>query len=220
MPFRSHLKEEAHKRHEEEKNYMATLQAVGFTVSHYTGHSVAEDDNGTSDDNGTPDDNCTTDQHTVDIADIHTPNSLLKDTLDASSDEGERLLFLYDCETTGGSFHNDHIMELASVVIVPDDISISKPSFTSLCHTSRRIVQKGLYTIIYECICDVLVTSMVISIVSEKCGITTCMLYNQPSFSNVFQQYIKWLEHCVQEVQQQKGVSYLPGILFTFNISI
>ena len=49
-------------------------------------------------------------------------------------------------------------MELASVVIVPDDISISKPSFTSLCHTSCRIVQKGLYTIIYECICDVLVT--------------------------------------------------------------
>ena len=52
---------------------MATLQTAGFTVLHYTGHSVAEDDN------STPDDNCTTDQHTVDIADMHTPNSLLKD---------------------------------------------------------------------------------------------------------------------------------------------
>ena len=39
-------------------------------LSHYTRHSIAKNDN------------CTTDEHTVDIADIHTPNSLLKDTSD------------------------------------------------------------------------------------------------------------------------------------------
>lgn len=130
---------------------MATLQAVGVTVSHYTGHSASDDDNSTPDDNCTQNDNCIPDEHTVDIADIHTPNLILEDTLDVSSHEGKLLLFLYDCETTGGSFHNDHIMELASVVIAPDDISISKPSFTSLCHTSRRIVQKGLY-ILFTCV--------------------------------------------------------------------
>ena len=53
---------------------------------------------------------------------------------------------------------------------------------------------------------------LVNSIVSEKCGITSCMLYNQPTFTNVFQQFIKWIEHCVQEVQQQKVVSYHPGM--------
>ena len=184
---------------------MATLQAVGVTVSHYTGHSASDDNN------STPDENFTPDEHTVDIADIHTPNLILEDTSNVSSDEGEFLLFLYDCETTGGSFHNDHIMELASVVIPPDDTRISKPSFTSLCHTSRIIIQKGLYTFIRMC-------NNIIGHFNSirKCGITSCMLYNQPSFSNVFQQYIKWLEYCVQEVQQQKGVSYLPGILFTF----
>lgn len=46
---------------------------------------------------------------------------------------------------TGRSFHNDHIIELVSVVIVPDNVDISKPDFNSLCHTSCRIVQKDLY---------------------------------------------------------------------------
>ena len=45
------------------------------------------------------------------------------------------------------------------------------------------------------------------------------MLYNQPTFTNVFQQFIKWIEHCVQEVQQQKVVSYHPGMYcFSFGI--
>ena len=63
--LRSQLKEKAHKRHKEEKNHMASLQAVGVSVSHYTGHSVSESD----------DDNCTPEEaHTVDI-DMHKPNS-------------------------------------------------------------------------------------------------------------------------------------------------
>ena len=111
---------------------MATLQAVGVSVSHYNGHSVSESD----------DDNCSLEEQ-VDI-DMHTPDpSVLEETSDVSPVDGESLLFFYDCETTGGSFHKDHIMEIASVVIAPDDVNISKPDFTSLCHTSRHIVQKG-----------------------------------------------------------------------------
>ena len=105
MPFKSHLKEEASKCHEEEKNYMATLQAVGVSISHYTGQSICDDDDSAPD------------EQTIDMENMHTPGLLLDDTSDAIPDEGELLLFLYDCETTGGSFHNDHIMELASVVI-------------------------------------------------------------------------------------------------------
>ena len=142
ITIRSQLKEKAHKRHEEEKNHMATLQAVGVSVSHYTGHSVSE-----SDDNCTPEEQA----DTVDI-DMHTPNSpVLEDTADVIPDDGERLLFFYDCETTGGSCHKDHIMEIASVVIAPDDVNISKPEFTSLCHTSRHIVQKGFVHSLLAC---------------------------------------------------------------------
>ena len=207
MPFRSHLKEEAHKRHEEEKNYMATLQAVGVSVSHYTGYSVSDDNCIPDEQIDTADTNCIPDEQ-IDTAD--TPIPLLQDTSDATPDEGE-LLFLYDCETTRGSSHNDHIMELASMVIVSDDVNISKPHFTSLCNTSRHIVQKGLYVCMYVSNTN----NLVISTVSEKCGITSCMLYNQPSFNNVFQQFIKWIEHCVLEVQQQKEVSCHPGILIS-----
>ena len=58
---------------------MATLQAVGVSVSHYTGHSVSESD----------DDNCTLEElaHTVDI-DMHTPNlPELEDTTDITPDD-------------------------------------------------------------------------------------------------------------------------------------
>ena len=52
------------------------------------------------------------------------------------------LLFLYDCETTGLNryYDHDHIIEIASIVLVPDNApaSITKSEFSSLCHTSRR----------------------------------------------------------------------------------
>ena len=50
------------------------------------------------------------------------------------------LLFLYDCEATGLNCYCDHIIEIASVVLVPDKApaSITKSEFSSLCHTSRR----------------------------------------------------------------------------------
>ena len=56
-----------------------------------------------------------------------------------------------DCETTGGSCHKDHIMEIASVLIASDDVNISKADFTSLCHMSRHIVQKGFAYSLLAC---------------------------------------------------------------------
>ena len=70
---------------------------------------------------------------------MHIPNSpALEGTSDVAPSDSESLLFFYDCETTGGRLHNDHIMEIA-----PDDVNISKPDSTSLCQTSHHIVQKG-----------------------------------------------------------------------------
>ena len=54
-----------------------------------------------------------------------------------------QLLFLYDCETTGLSHYYDRIIEIASVVIVPDNLTITQAEFSSLCHTSHRICSGG-----------------------------------------------------------------------------
>ena len=51
--------------------------------------------------------------------------------------------FFYDCETTGGSYHCDHIVEVAAVVEVPDGVDINTTEYSSLCHTSRHIPRKG-----------------------------------------------------------------------------
>lgn len=65
--------------------------------------------------------------------------NLLTSSATIPLDDGKQLLFLYDCETTAGSHYDEHIIEIASAVMAPDKLSITKMEFTSLCHTSRRI---------------------------------------------------------------------------------
>ena len=116
---------------------MTTLQAVGFSTSAYGSHSATED----NDANDSNDINASDD---TDLADHDAPPSpLTDDATDLTPDNSNPLLFFYDCETTGGSHHQDHIMEIASEVLLPDDVTITKSEFTSLCHTSRHIVRKG-----------------------------------------------------------------------------
>ena len=55
----------------------------------------------------------------------------------------KQLLFLYDHETTAWSHYVEHIIEIASAVIVPDNSNITQTEFSSLCHTSRRISIDG-----------------------------------------------------------------------------
>ena len=59
--------------------------------------------------------------------------------IDPTVDNDEPLLFIYDCETTGRSHLQDHIMEVRSVVVAPEGVS-SISEFSSLCHTSQHIV--------------------------------------------------------------------------------
>ena len=49
------------------------------------------------------------------------------------------------------------------------------------------------------------------SSVSKKCGITAQMLYGQPPFSVVFQQFLGWINQCVEEVCSND--LYHPGKL-------
>jgi len=117
---------------------MATLQCVGIDTSLYASQTAVQSDPQNSDDNRFPDDrppdDCDEDDES--IAD-------LGDSVDVIPTDGEPLYFFYDCETTGGTYHRDHIIEVAASVIVPDGLDISTTQFSSLCHTSRHIARKG-----------------------------------------------------------------------------
>ena len=117
------------------------------------------------------------------------------------------MLFLYDCETTGGSHYNDHIIEIGSVVIVPDNLSVTQTEFSSLCHTSHRICSKGEQNIhTYSSYLPV----HSISLAFDKHGITAEMLVGQPSFSIVFRGLLEWIKQCTKEACSNNSL-YYPG---------
>ena len=140
---RSSLKRKANQRHEEEKDYTVTLQAVGVGTGSYDGdsalpsqaqpegiediHSYDQDDDNASCysfDNGT----VSSDE----------PRS------SKSDDSGNYpVIFLYDCEATGGNFHNDHIIEVASLVIEPDGVSVTEIFHCTMPRSSRHICKIG-----------------------------------------------------------------------------
>lgn len=63
---------------------------------------------------------------------------------DEGRDEAMPLLFFYDCETTGLSIYNDHITEVAAKVVFQDNPTpVSKPTYSSLVRTTRRIPAAG-----------------------------------------------------------------------------
>ena len=88
LRFRSKLKQEASHRHEQEKDFMVTLQTSGIITSSYSTDSALEED-------------------TVEVERLE-PDEELDDTFinaatDSTVESGKPLLFMYDCETTGGS---------------------------------------------------------------------------------------------------------------------
>lgn len=132
----------ANKRHEAEKDYMVTLQAVGVTTSTYRSDTaLVEGDTALEDD--------VVELESMPSDEEPDSSSLLaySSTTDPTVDNGEQLLFIYDCETTGGSHLRDHIMEVGSVVVAPEGVSISTTEFSSLCHTSQHIVRQGNFLV-------------------------------------------------------------------------
>ena len=88
----------ANKRHEAEKDYMVTLQAVGVTTSTYRSNTaLVEGDTALEDD--------VVELESMPSDEEPDSSSLLaySSTTDPTVDNGEQLLFIYDCETTGGS---------------------------------------------------------------------------------------------------------------------
>ena len=109
---------------------MATLQYVGIDTSLYTSQYAVQSDPQDSDEDRPPDD-C--------------DDKLIQfhDGVDVTPSDSEPLIFFYDCETAEGSYHHDHIIEIAATVIVSVGLHISISQFSSLCHTSHHIAQKG-----------------------------------------------------------------------------
>ena len=57
------------------------------------------------------------------------------------SNNAEQLLFVYDCETTGLNVYDDHITDVAAMVVA-SPMSLSAPTFSSLVKTSTTA---GMY---------------------------------------------------------------------------
>ena len=60
-----------------------------------------------------------------------------------SSDDAHPLSFFYDCETTGFSIYDEHVVEVAAKVVGVPLSSVSSPTFSSLIHTPRNIPKMG-----------------------------------------------------------------------------
>jgi len=54
------------------------------------------------------------------------------------------LLFIYECQTTGGNIHDDHIIEMAAEVIGTEKEFVTVKSFSELCYTTRPILGIGM----------------------------------------------------------------------------
>lgn len=116
-------------RYETEKEYMQALQSAGNEVGEYVGDGQGETET-------------VGDDHPVVVdADPDVDDPSVEQDED-SSDDAQPVLFLYDCETTGLSIYNDHIIEIAAEVMN----SHASHSFSKLVKTSRRIKAEGIIT--------------------------------------------------------------------------
>ena len=78
------------------------------------------------------------------------------------------MLFFHDCESTGGSTYDDHIIEVGTkVVAAPDSADIPQLEYSSLIHSSCTII-KAVATEQMWHIAQMLVTKPPIHHVFEK----------------------------------------------------
>ena len=116
---------------------MLTRQAVDVGTAFYDGDSAVQSEVQVADEE---------DEDHHDDAVSYSSNGLLfslEESHSSNSNGGCPVLFLYDCEATGGSIYKDHIIEVASLVIEPPDVCVSVVSFSSLCRSSRHICKIG-----------------------------------------------------------------------------
>ena len=153
--YRSLAKRKAVQRHEDEKSYMTTLEATGYSTAEYVGTGLG-DDNDEEQVNGEQlegDESDAEGKHEQGDQSVGsevcgegeprpTEDSFLPPDEELPYDDMQPLLIFYDCETTGGSIYDDNIIEIAAKVIgVSNTVNISCREFNSMSNTSRRILR-------------------------------------------------------------------------------
>lgn len=181
-------------RHEREKEYMGALQGLGSAVGEYAGdgHGELESDSVA--------------QAVVDGVDVNVDDD---GSLEQHEDTTDSALFvLYDCETTGLSIYNDHIIEIAAEVVhcpVPN----TNLSFSSLVKTSRRIPLPGINQhkkLNWQCL-------MPHYLVIRVTNITPTMIRGEKPLSVVFKEFQNWLITTTSDISRATGTTYYPGTL-------
>ena len=170
--YQSLHKQAVNKRHANEKEHMVTLRDSGCATAEYVGLSgTAEATSSTVTEQrdmiGEEEDQPSEDEGKFEevSVDVSLPSS-----------DALPLLFFFDCESTGGSMYNDHIIEVgAKVVAVPGSVSINKHQYGSLIHASQNSAQ-------------------------DKCGITMQVPVAEPRFKHVLEELLAWICLTVQEV--------------------
>ena len=132
-------KKKKKKQHEEEKAYMESLRACTQTFIYNPASAMVESDARRDDSESNEDE----------VACETTGLPLSDDDDDEADDDSKDislpspLYFLYDCEGTGGSIYDDHIVEIAAIV-QPLCVDIRAPTeFQFLVKTSRKIKPIG-----------------------------------------------------------------------------
>ena len=211
--YRSLAKRKAVQRHEDEKSYMTTLKAAGYSTAEYVGTDLG-DDNDEEQLNGEQleeDESDAEGEHEQGDQNVGSEvcgegeprpseDSFLSPDEELPYDDMRPSLIFYDCEATGGSIYDDNIIEIAAKVIgVPNTVNIACCEFNSLSNTSHRILK----------------------VVQDKCGITTQMLYDQPSFPAVLEMFLQWISNVVEDVNTYYNLVHYPVLVahneFTFD---
>ena len=120
---------------------MATLEAVGLCTATYTSDTIVEGDGNEMEDA----EHDTGGDEVDDNDEDYNGENHSQSNDNSFPSQTKQLMFLYDCETTGGSHYSDHIIEIAATVIVPENVSITTTEFSSLCRTSKHISTFGNY---------------------------------------------------------------------------
>ena len=120
---RNLLKQRANQRHAAEKDHLVTLRAVGCTTAEYVGSSMTDASDYVDDDVDNVEAEDAEDGTTTGDCDPPTDDNETQ----VSQSNMLPLLFFFDCESTGGSMYEDHIIEVgAKVVAAPaQQISLS-----------------------------------------------------------------------------------------------
>ena len=132
-------KEKNMKKHEKEKECMKSLKAVSVTTS-YCGTAGSESEE-SGDSENSEDELSEPDNYISNLTD----SSGDDESSDEVTDSPSPLYFLNDCEGTGGSVYEDHVVEIAAVLQpLAGNVETNIPStFQSVINTSKRVWTLG-----------------------------------------------------------------------------